>query len=156
MKELGLPDEDRAYVHDAYAQSAAQIDAVLRPLCVQALQGNTVAAAALSISSCQAIVTDSVRDTEDTSEELRKVAEIRAGLIPMPTDPKVLGKYGAMMFALSGSSQSIETALAKSMGPDDAKRIVNNEASNLCGGSWGVGPRAATDGTTGTAAQTSP
>jgi hypothetical protein len=59
----------------------------------------------------------------------------------MPTDPKVLGSYGAMYYALSGELKAIEQQLTPSLGPDDTRRLIYGNDSNLCGGSWGVGPR---------------
>jgi hypothetical protein len=144
LASLGLPPEDTGPVREAYQQSGARLWAVVRPLCIEALQGNAKMADELGPGTCEGLVTKLARQNEDTTEETRLAAEVRAGLVPMPTDPKALGNYGAMLYAMSGETKAIEQQLAQTLGPDDARRLLYGDESNLCSSSWSVGPRKGT------------
>jgi hypothetical protein len=78
-----------------------------------------------------------VLDSEETSGEdadlaIRKVAEIRAGMIPAPSDPKTLGTYGQLLYTLTGESRAMERDLAQSFGPDTAHNLVFGEDADWC------------------------
>ena len=141
LDKLGLAPQDAQPIHDALQRSAARIWTMVRPLCIQALQGDAQTADKLGPGTCQSLVGDVSRDKEDTGEETRIVAEIRGGLRPMPSDPSVLGTYGKMLYALSGESKAIEHDISQSIGPDDAHRFTFGEEGNWCQSAWGAGPR---------------
>ena len=89
----GLAPTDAQAIHDARAQSYGRVSGVIRPLCVQALQGDAKVADKLGPVTCSSLVSDVSRaNGEDTAEELRAVAEMRAGM--RPYDPSALGLYG--------------------------------------------------------------
>ena len=86
----GLAPTDAQAIHDARAQSYGRVWGVIRPLCVQALQGDAKVADKLGPVTCSSLVSDVSRaNGEDTAEELRAVAEMRAGM--RPYDPSALG-----------------------------------------------------------------
>jgi hypothetical protein len=145
LSSLGLAPQDAAPIHDAMQESAERIWAAVRPLCVQALDGNAKVADKLGPSICQRFVLGSPDDlSEDTNEEIRKVAAIRAGILPMPSDPGALGLYGQMVYTLSGESKALEQQIAQSLGPDTAHRVVfgpDGESANSCSLHFAQSPR---------------
>jgi hypothetical protein len=113
---------------------------VIRPLCIQALQGDTKVADKLGPYTCTSLVNDVAKvNGEDTSEELRAVAEMRAGM--RPYDPSVLGTYGQILWQESGETQAMEQQLAQSIGPADAHAFVYGDESCWSSSSNSVGPR---------------
>jgi hypothetical protein len=64
------------------------------------------------------------KDGGDLEEQTRSAAEIRAGLVPMPSDPASLGVYTQLLLAEISESQQIEEQLTKSIGPDDAQTFI--------------------------------
>lgn len=142
LQALGLASEDQKPIHEAMEQSADRIWAAIRPLCIQALEGNARMADKLGPRNCQTFVLEAASAAnEDTEEETRKVAEVRAGLIPMPTDPRVLGTYGQMVYTLTGESRAMEQQLAQSFGPDTAHRLVFGPEADWCNLEFAAGPR---------------
>jgi hypothetical protein len=139
LNKLGLAPQDAQPIHDALQRSTTRVWNVLRPLCIQALQGSAEMADKLGPSTCQALVGDVAQQHEDTGEETRLVAEIRAGLVPM--DAAKLGSYGKMLYAMSGESKALEQDLAQSIGPDDAHRFTYGDEGSWCQSTWGAGPR---------------
>ena len=142
VSALGLSPDDTKRIREAAEQSAERIWAAVRPICVEALEGNARMADKLGPRNCQTLVLDTAEQhNEDVDEEIRKVAEIRAGMIPMPADPKVLGSYGRMIYTLTGESRAMEQKLAQSFGPDTAHRLVFGEEAELCSLDFDGGPR---------------
>jgi hypothetical protein len=142
LNALGLAPQDAQPIEAALAASAKRIWAVVRPLCIQALQGDAAMADKLGQGTCQALVHDVARQKEDTDEEVRAVAEMRAGLRPM--DPSALGTFGQVMYAMTGETKAIEQDLAQSIGPDDARRFTYGDQGSWCQSAWTSGPRPVT------------
>jgi hypothetical protein len=141
LDALGLPPSDAQPIHDALQQSAGRIWATVRPLCIQALGGDAAVADKLGAGTCQQLVHEVAKQSEDTGEETREVAEIRAGILPMPSNPKALGMYGTMLYEMSGESKAIEQQLTQSLGPAAAHDFVYGDQGNWCNSSFGAGPR---------------
>ena len=136
LDAAGLAPEDARPIHDALQQSAQRIWAVLRPLCISALQGNAQMADKLGSSVCRQLVGDVARKTENTDQETTLVAEIRAGITPFPKDPSALGSFGQMLYAMSGESTAMERDIAQSIGPDAAHNFVFGERGHFCSSRW--------------------
>jgi hypothetical protein len=140
LAKAGLAPGDAQAIHDARAQSYGQVWDVIRPLCVQALQGDAKVADRLGAYNCTSLVGDIAQvNGEDTAEELRAVAEMRAGL--RPYDPKALGTYGQILYAQTGAAPAMEQQLAQSIGPADAHTFVYDTDSCWSSSSNTVGPR---------------
>jgi ferric-dicitrate binding protein FerR (iron transport regulator) len=123
LSKAGLSPEDGPVIKAALDASRKRIWDVLRPLCVKALQGQAALADKLGPMACHAFVgTFAHQSGEDVGEELREVAEIRAGLRPMPSD--VEGSVMKVWLTLTGESKAVEQDLARSFGPEQAHRIV--------------------------------
>jgi hypothetical protein len=136
----GLAPGDAQAIHDTRAQSYARTWGVIRPLCIQALQGDAKVADRLGSFACTSLVNDIAKvNGEDTEEELRAVAEMRAGM--RPYDPKALGTYGQILYVESGETQAMEQQLAQSIGPADARAFVYGDEGCWSNSSSSVGPR---------------
>jgi hypothetical protein len=125
LAAIGLPASDAQPIHDALHDSSWRLWSVVRALCAQGLQGNLQRAEELGPEACRGLIEHmGHRNGGDLEEQIRTVAEIRAGLTPMPQDPASLGVYAQLLLAQSFESQRIEQQLAKSIGPDDAQAFV--------------------------------
>jgi ferric-dicitrate binding protein FerR (iron transport regulator) len=142
LEKAGLSPGDLPAVRAALDGSRKRMWAAIRPLCVQALAGDAALADRLGSLTCQSIVQEAARENgEDFEEEIRQVAEIRAGLRPVPADGG--GSVTKLWLALTGEAGNVEQDLARSVGPDDARRFVYGSAGCWNDGRWGVGPRRA-------------
>jgi hypothetical protein len=140
LAEDGLPPGDAQAIRDAREQSYQRVWSVVAPLCTQALHGDAKIADTLGPVTCTALVADVARaNNEDTAEELRAVAEMRAGL--RPYDPKALGGYGQILYTESGEVRTMEAQLAQTIGPDDARAFVYGDGTCWSNSSSTVGPR---------------
>jgi hypothetical protein len=136
----GLPPGDAQAIHDAREQSYQRVWSVVAPLCTQALHGDAKIAETLGPVTCTALVADVARaNNENTAEELRAVAEMRAGL--RAYDPKALGGYGQILYVESGEVSAMEAQLTQAIGPDDARAFVYGDGSCWSNNSSTVGPR---------------
>jgi hypothetical protein len=124
---FGLTSEDEKRFREAAQHSAERVWAAIRPLCIDALEGNARIADKLGPRNCQTFVLD--QKVEHDDEAIRAVAEIRAGLKPAPS---ALGGYEQMLYTMSGESKAMEQELAQSFGPDMAHRMVFGEDTELC------------------------
>jgi ferric-dicitrate binding protein FerR (iron transport regulator) len=142
LQKAGLKPEDGPIIQKAYDASRARIWATIRPLCVSAMQGDEKMADKLGPSTCESLVRDvAAANGTDVGEDMRAVAEIRAGMRAVPADggdPVV-----KMMMALTGETTAVVSDLTQSLGPEDAKRLVYGEDGPGCwnNSQWGVGPR---------------
>jgi ferric-dicitrate binding protein FerR (iron transport regulator) len=146
----GLPESDLQPINAALQQSSQKIWDTIRPLCLKALDGNGAVADALGQNACESLVFAMAKKHEDTAEEIREVAEIRAGERPVPKDMTSLGTVGQLVYTMSGESTSLEQQLAQSIGPDDAHAFVYSDHGCWSSSSWGVGPRPSLPGQTPT------
>ncbi len=146
LAAVGLPEGDLQPINAALTQSSQKMWGVLRPFCVKALDGNAAIADMLGQGTCQQLVFETANKHEDTAEELRQVAEIRAGERPMPKDIASLGVVGQITYAMSGESKALEQQLAQSIGPDDAHAFVYGEQGCWSNSTWSQGPRAPVPG----------
>jgi hypothetical protein len=152
LNALGLAPEDAIPIHDAMQQSADRVWAVVRPLCIQALDGNAKVADKLGPSVCQRFVLEAAGDhgdqggLEEGNEATRRVADVRAGNLPMPADPKDLGLYGQMLYTMSGESKAVEQQLSQSLGPGAAHQLIfgaEGESAESCALNFEGGPHPA-------------
>jgi hypothetical protein len=114
----------------------------VRALCAQGLHGNLALADEIGPEACRGLIEHmGHRNGGDLAEQVRLVAEINAGLIPMPQDIGTLGVYSQMLLAQSAESQLIVQQLTKSIGPDDARAFVFGGAGCWERSTKSVGPR---------------
>ena len=130
LSKAGLAPSDAQAIHDARAAAYDRVWSVIRPLCVQALQGDAKVADRLGPVTCSSLVGDIAQaNGENTGEELRAVAEMRAGM--RPYDASVLGTYGQIVYAQSGEPQGMLQQLAQAIGP--ATRARSSSTPRVAG-----------------------
>ncbi len=145
LDKMGLRPEDGKTITSAFAASQKRRWAVIRPLCAQALGGALDVADKIGEGACIAVVQTiaNQKDSAGADEGIRRAAEIRAGLRPMPGPDEQINSVERMMLALTGEAKTIEGELTKSLGPDDAKRVIFGDDEGCWkNNGWGVGPRA--------------
>ncbi len=146
LDKLGLRPDDGKTISAAFGASQKRRWAVIRPLCSQALGGSADVPDKVGEGACIAIIQTmaSQKDRGAAEEAVRLAAEARAGLVPMPAPDAPINPVERLMLTLSGESKAVEADLAKSLGPDDANRIIFGSGSDegcWSNNSWSVGPR---------------
>lgn len=122
---VGLPASDAKPIHDALWDVSLRTWSVIRALCAQGLHGNVKLADELGPEACGGLIEHmGHKDGGDLEEQTRVAAEIRAGLVPVPSDPSSLGVYTQLLLAQLSESQQIEEALTKSIGEGDARTFL--------------------------------
>jgi len=138
----GLPASDARPIHDALHDSSWRLWSTVRALCAQGLHGSLQLAEELGPEACRGLIEHmGHQNGGDLEEQVRIVAEINAGLIPMPQDLGTLGVYSQLLLAQSAESQLIVQQLTNSIGPDDARAFVFGGAGCWERSTKSVGPR---------------
>ncbi|MGH7295880.1 MAG: hypothetical protein ACRELB_13135, partial [Polyangiaceae bacterium] len=141
LDKLGLAPQDGPIVQQALQRSHARTWAVIGPLCSQALGGIDVGK--LGQQACTSILMDQANAKNDGSydEDVREVAEIMAGTRPAPAPGAQVDPMLQAYLALARESQTLDSELSQSLGPDDARRAIFGEQGCWWSSSHGVGPR---------------
>lgn len=134
LNALGLAPQDGATIRNAYAHSNQRVWGDLKPLCAQAI-GNADVAEKIGPETCIHLVLDSehARDPAAAKAAKSQVAEIRAGMRPMPAPNEPMNPVLKLFLTTTGENRSFEAELAQSFGPEEAHRIVYSD--ELCMGS---------------------
>jgi hypothetical protein len=134
LEKVGFPPQDAPAIKAAMDASYKRLWATIRPVCVKALQGDAALVDKLGPMTCIPLVRQiAAQNGEDVDEELREVAEIRAGLRSVPSDGG--GAVMKIWLAMSGESRAIEQDLVQSFGPQDAHRMVFSDDAAGC---WNI------------------
>jgi hypothetical protein len=143
LDALGLAPADARTIQDATNSLYESEWAAIRPLCAK-IAGPDIADK-LGLDGCPNFIFTYQKgaNKEAAMEAMRRVSEMRAGLLatPAPDDP-TLSPVESVFLALTGQQSALEAELAQSFGPDEAHRLVTS--SSFCGFSstWnGPGPR---------------
>jgi hypothetical protein len=138
LDKLGLAPQDGPVLKDAWVRSNARVWAGLKPLCTQAV-GNADVAEKIGPDTCMHLIVDMAdrADHEATHQAFADVGAIRAGLKPMPEHPSAALQT---LMVMTGEMKSVETDIAKSLGPDEAHRILFGDGQGLCiwASNWGM------------------
>jgi hypothetical protein len=136
LNDLGLSTQDGAAIRDAFRRTAQQTNKEMKPLCVKVLGSEELADKLADM--CDRIVNDysrSLRNKEGASgaeeeDPMKFVAEVRAGLRPMPGPNDPVSPGVRSLLIKTGAIDTLEAELAKSFGPDEAHRIAYSD--NAC------------------------
>jgi hypothetical protein len=141
LDSLGLAPQDGPLLQSAYQASHARTWGVLQPLCSQALGGADVSH--IGQQACVSILMNvaSEKNAAGYDEDVREVAEILAGQRPPPAPGAQVDPLVTAYLTLAQETQSIQSDLARSIGPDDARRAVFADQGCWWNSSHGVGPR---------------
>lgn len=125
LDELGLAPADADALATARRNSARRLTDVVRPLCAAAV-GNQTAVEAIDNLTCLHVVADvgHKKDEHATSEAMRQVAEVHAGMIAGPTPEQLANPVFAGFYAYTSELAQYQNELAESFGPEQAKAIA--------------------------------
>jgi ferric-dicitrate binding protein FerR (iron transport regulator) len=141
LNKLGLAPQDAPIIQAALQRSQTRTWGTVEPLCSQALGGADVSK--IGLQACMSVLSEMTRmqSSATYNEDVREVTEIMAGMRPAPAPGSSTDPLIRAYLAMASESQSIEGDLAKSLGPDDAKRVVYGDTGCWWNSSHGVGPR---------------
>lgn len=126
---LGLAPGDTAIIERAYAASRERVWRALRPLCAAEL-GSEAIADRIDRQGCEMVILESQahRDAAAKSAAMRQVAEMRAGLRPLPAPGEPLHPVVEMLLLLTGEQARFEAELGEALGAEDARRVAFDDA----------------------------
>jgi hypothetical protein len=136
LQKMGLAPSDGPAVHEAYVKANQRVWADVRPLCAAALGGDTQVADRLGVNVCMNVV----QDTPGVEGTARRVAEMRAGLRPLPGAGDTVDGPTQMLLDMTHEQQLFEADLASSFGPEEAHRLLYGD-SGACLNDWSEGNR---------------
>jgi hypothetical protein len=124
VKTLGLAPGDAPMLKEIYKKSNERTWTTLRPLCAAAVGSESVADK-IGPDTCIHLILDIAheKDRDSSSEAMRQVGEIRAGLRPAPAAGDNQHPVVKMFLTLTEEMKSFEGDLAQQVGPEDAHRI---------------------------------
>ena len=124
-ERLGLAPDDTSTIERAYAASRERVWRALRPLCAAEL-GSEAIADRIDRQGCEMVILESQahRDAAAKDAAMREVAEMRAGLRPLPGPGEVLHPVVEMLLVLTGEQARFEAELGDALGPEDARRVA--------------------------------
>ena len=135
------PDEIKQTV-DIKREIGERLWAVLRPLCANVL-GSEDAADVVGRLACSVVVhkNESERDEKATSEAIRQVAEMRAGLREIPEDTTTLHPVTQIFLANTGATRQWMDRLSEALGQERADKLWKDGGGCVSRGVYAVGPR---------------
>ena len=131
MRTLGLAPQDAAALKTAYAHSAQRMWDFVKPLCVSVV-GTPELAEKIGADMCMHLVLDNDKSSgKDTQTESAKaVAEMRAGLRPLPGPNDAVNPATRVYLNATDAVKGFEAELAQSLGPEEAHRLAYSD--ELC------------------------
>ena len=127
IDRLGLAPSDVDALKEAYAASNKRMVEGIRPLCAQAL-GSDAAADKVGASQCIDVINNTARksNADDTKAALSRVAEVQAGKREAPKPDANASAVEKLGYLLTNEQKTFEKDLEAKLGPEDAKRLVND------------------------------
>jgi ferric-dicitrate binding protein FerR (iron transport regulator) len=141
LNKLGLAPQDAPIIQQALQRSQTRTWGTVEPLCSQALNGADVSK--IGLQACMSVLGEMTRTQSNATydEDVRQVTEIMAGMRAAPGPGSAADPLVRAYLAMASESKNVEDDLAKSLGPDDAKRVVYGDSGCWWNSSHGVGPR---------------
>jgi hypothetical protein len=124
---LGLSPADTATVEAALKRQSQAMWSSVASSCASAV-GSGQLAERLGLNVCTEIVSQGAKSS---GSDLQRVADVRAGNVPMPTADK-LDPYETLLMAETNAMPALVDELSQSFGPELAKQIAYSDV----GGSW--------------------
>jgi len=135
LDAMALAPDDVDPLREAYRRSYQRVWTEIRPICAEVLSAEV--ADKLGPTNCpNAIVSIlTTNDWKRLSGTMRAVAEMRAGIAPMPAalenDP-----VARVFLVWTGEMSQFEKDLAADLGPEDAHRVVYSESICAWNSTW--------------------
>jgi hypothetical protein len=124
LSSLGLAPGDGSALRQAVAAASERMWQAVEPACAK-LVGSSEVAAQLGSEVCGMALQKSATQAQ-VSADAQLVANIRAGVIPMPPPGEIDG-LAARMLAMTGAAPDLEKELSQSFGPDVAHAIASGD-----------------------------
>lgn len=126
VDRLGLAPGDVDSLKEAYVASNKRMIDAIRPLCAQAL-GSDAAADKVGASQCIDVINNTARksNADDTKAALSRVAEVQAGKREAPKPDANSSAVEKLGYLLTNEQKTFEKDLEAKLGPEDAKRLMN-------------------------------
>jgi hypothetical protein len=142
LSALGLAPHDAETIGDAYKRVNGRVWDKVRPLCVQAL-GSADAVDKIGARTCEHLIFDvaAASDASGAEAAKRAVAEMRAGLRPLPKAGDKLHPVTQLFLVLTEANSWLEQDLTQSFGPAEAHRLAYHEDMCHASSEWGGGPK---------------
>lgn len=124
LNRLALAPDDGPALHDAYARTYERMWGEIRPMCASML--TPAVADRLGVNGCASAII-AIRQSEDRGSlvaSMHEVAEMRAGLRPLPAPGAKIDPVTRVFLMRTGELSRLEADLARSIGPAEAHRIV--------------------------------
>lgn len=133
LNALGLGPDDGQAIQNVYARSNARAWADVKPICAKAV-GSAELAEKIGMNTCVHLILDieSARDPAAAAAAQKQVAEIRAGLQPMPGPNEPVNPVEKVFLTMTGEGQNFEKDLAQTFGAEEAHRL--RFADGMCRG----------------------
>jgi hypothetical protein len=129
LAKLGLGSTEGDLIQAAYKTAGNQFGTTMRDVCARAYPGTNINDST-ELSSCiSQLFTTMYTRADGPKPTLKQVGEIRAGTRPEPK-PEDTTPLMRMLLQFSTASDLLEAELAKSLGADEAHRIVYSD--ELC------------------------
>lgn len=130
LDDVGLPAEDAPVLSAAYDRSVQRMNDVVMSGCGQVLGADM--ASRLGPEICEAVIRSSVKGEAQTAD-LKKVAQIRAGELPVPAPgDSSVDPLERMLLAQTDALPQLQSDLARSLGPDLAHRVAYDDDLSAC------------------------
>lgn len=139
LNVLGLAPQDGTALKDAYARSSKRLTDLVNPLCAKVV-GNPDIVAKLGPETCVHLVLDEEGSHASSGKPMQEIAEIRAGLRPMPGPNDPTSPALKVLLALTGASKAFEADLAQSFGPEEAHRLAYSDELCMSNSTFRNGP----------------
>lgn len=138
LQRLGLAPQDADVIGAAYKKVRAEAEAQMRPLCQEVL-GKSDLTDRIPVEGCMHIVSDMMSEANNQERKAAQqlAADILAGNKPAPGPGDKVPALTRMMLSRSGQAKALERELAKSMGPDEAHRVVFSDELCMGHSTWG-------------------
>jgi hypothetical protein len=137
LTDLGLSPGDAETLDAAYARSRLRMAESLAPQCPEFADGGAPSIMRL-ILCAQSVVTDAQRTGDNLFADMRRqVAEIRAGLRPMPDPVDSISPAMRVLLSVTAESDALVRDLEANLGPEQARKIVYRDRGCAWSGGWG-------------------
>lgn len=137
LDQLGLSRKDAETIDRAYARSRLRLSEALSPLCRDLGDAGAPEHVMPLILCADSIVNAAQRDEDAFREARREVAEMRAGIRPLPAADSPPSPVVRVLLAVTGETEALVQDLANDYGPEQARRIVYRERGCAWSGGFG-------------------
>ncbi len=135
LSSSGFAPQDADAIQDAFKRTQESVWAKLKPLCMTSVGVTAEVADRIGVDGCTHLVTDLEGSKMKEGEQggvMATVGEIMAGDRPEPSAKDKPNPSLLTFLAVARANKTLETELAKSFGPEEARRMAVEQP--MCSG----------------------